>query len=462
MIIAHNMAAMNGNRVLGINNQKKALSAEKLASGYRINRAADDAAGLAISEKMRAQIRGLDQATKNIEDAISFLQVADGAMNEINDMLVRLTELSVQAANDTYVSSDREAIEREVEAIKKEIDAINDNTQFNTKPVFFEKGTVIQNVKPTTDSNFFKLMAGNVTTSGYMNEEILSADLQSLNHTAAHSISGGQSFTGVHIDFGALLSSGKCQTLSGEQFYVNCCTDCCPTVVQFDDSISVTVSDKTPAENIKQIITIGLKKNDGTYYTDAAVFSDYVVNGLKDAMLEGHVQFASDGTNLLIYDIDPNKWSVQDKKLAYFCDTSNFYDPGTMVLEGLNIQMSGQAGDGMVVRTGIVNTKALGIAEIKVNPREEAEKSIEKVRSAITTAVRIRSRIGAQQNRLEHAARINENSAENIQFAESRIRDIDMAEEMVKNSNLSILQQTSQAMISHANKSTQSVLELLK
>lgn len=464
MVIMHNLSAMNAGRMYGMSSKRNASISEKLASGYKINRAADDAAGLSISEKMRRQIRGLNQGVENIEDGISFLKIADGAANEINDMLGRLTELSVQAANGTLTDSDRKSIDEEVQQIKREIDRINDTTKFNERRVFFEEGAISQTMTPTTNSGFFQLMGENASSTGYMEEEIPADKLKDLNYTAAHNIEGGNPFTGVHINFEPLMNSGYFKELNGKEFYVNCCTDCCPIVVQFDDSTSVTISDQTPSPNVQKVITIGLKDVDtGNYFKDANKFNEYIVNSLKNSAIGGHVQFANDKTtnNLLIYDIDPNPWSDQNKKWAYFCDTSNIYNPGTMLQEGMRIQMSGEVGDFVVISTGVVDTKALGIAAIKVDPIEEAEKSLEKVKNAIATTLEIRTRIGAQQNRLEHAANINRNTAENTTAAEAVIRDTDMAKAMVEYSNIQIMMQAGEAMLAQANQSKNSVLQLI-
>ena len=141
MVISHNLLAMNAQRQFNITGTQKKKSTEKLASGYKINRAADDAAGLAISEKMRMQIRGLDQGARNTQDGISLLQVADGALSEVHDMLHRMNELSIQAANGTNTDSDREAIQQEISQIKSEIDRISDTTEFNTRKLFKDDGS---------------------------------------------------------------------------------------------------------------------------------------------------------------------------------------------------------------------------------------------------------------------------------------------------------------------------------
>lgn len=139
MVVAHNLLAANTNRQLGIVTGNKKKSTERLASGYRINRSADDAAGLSISEKMRWQVRGLNKASNNIQDGISFVQVADGALNEVDGILQRMNELAVQGANDSNTDVDRQAIQQEIDALKKETERIFTDTEFNTVPVFARK-----------------------------------------------------------------------------------------------------------------------------------------------------------------------------------------------------------------------------------------------------------------------------------------------------------------------------------
>lgn len=460
MVISHNMASLNAYRQYGIVNTGKAKTTEKLSSGYKINRAADDAAGLTISEKMRAQIRGLNQGANNIQDGISFLQVADGAMEQIHDMLHRVSELAIQASNETNTAEDRKALDSEVQNIKTEINRINSTTEFNTKPVFFEEGSTTVSQTPTANSRFFEVMGNNATRTGYMQEPIPSAYLRSINHTEAHNIEGTNPFTGVHIDFGSVVNGGNISSLSGTQFYVNCCTDCCATVVNFKDEVGTSISNDVPSVNVRKVINIGLKKTDTEYYDNASEFCQSIVDSLRN--ISGHVEFANDGDKLFIYDVDPNEWSEASMRSAYFCDTSNFYNPGTMVQSGLWIQMSGNKDDGVYISTGNVGTASLGIEDVKLDPIEEAKKTIERTKAALSKASRIRSNIGAQQNRLEHAYRIDQNSSENTQKAESQIRDADMAMEMVEYSKNNILVQASQAMLAQANQNRQGILSLLQ
>jgi flagellin len=278
MIVQHNMAAANTNRQLGITTGHLGKSTEKLSSGYRINRAGDDAAGLSISEKMRGQIRGLEQASTNAQDGISLIQTAEGALNETHSILQRMRELSVQAANDTNVSIDRKSIEKELSALTDEIDRIATQTEFNTK----------------------KLMDGTYST-------------------------------------GATTMKFQVGANSGQSINLN-------------------------------------------------------INNMKASAL------------------------------------------------------------------------ATGLATIKnkVSAFSLATAAITTINNAIKTVSEQRSALGAVQNRLEHTIANADNTAENLQAAESRIRDVDMAKEMVAYSKSNILQQAAQSMLAQANQSTQGVLSLLQ
>ena len=277
MIVQHNMTALNANRQLNITNGSLAKKTEKLSSGYRVNRAADDAAGLSISEKMRAQIRGLDQASSNAQDGISLIQTAEGALNEIHSVLQRMRELTVQAANDTNVTADRRAIAKEIRALTSEIDRIATQTEFNT----------------------MKLLSGG--------------------------------FQSKVLQVGA---------------------------------------------NTNQTISFSISK------------------------------------------MTAGKLGVSAKVIA-----------GAISVAGAN-------GKAITNLISIVN-KALSKVSLQ------------------------RSALGALQNRLEHTITNADNMSENLQSAESKIRDANMADEMVAYSSFSILQQAGQSMLAQANQSTQGVLSLL-
>ena len=291
MVVQHNLTAMNANRQLGITTGSQAKSSEKLSSGYRINRAGDDAAGLKISEKMRSQIRGLDKASDNAQDGISLIQTAEGALSESHSILQRMNELATQAANDTNTTADRNAIQSEINQLTSEIDRIQSTTQFNT----------------------MNLIDG--------------------------------SYTGKNLQVGSL---------SGQAILIS-------------------------IENMNATSLFG--------GTNGAVSSVADVNT----------------TNLKSY-----------------------------------------------------NTK------LTVSSFDTAGSAMKSIQSAIALVSNQRSNLGAVQNRLEHTIANLDNISENTQSAESRIRDTDMAEEMVNYSKNNILAQAGQSMLAQANQSTQGVLSLLQ
>ena len=312
MVINHNLLAMNAQRQLGINRGKKAKAMEKLASGYKINRAADDAAGLAISEKMRRKIRGLTQGVMNAQEGVSVCQVADSALVEISEMLHRISELAVKSANETNTGEDRSYIQQEVSQLIQEIDHIAETTSFNEILLLNGLGTFdgkISNVlKPSTDGDFFKLFGDHISKTGYMVEELTPGDVTDSTSV----LDTSHPYVSVHINMGSISNM---KDLVGTTFFVNCCTDCCPTTVEFTDTVGV--------KSIVGKIQIGMKKADGSYF-GASEFCQYVVASLK-GQDPNHVKFAYKGSMLYIYDIDNNNWNQDEKEAAYFCDSKEIF-----------------------------------------------------------------------------------------------------------------------------------------
>lgn len=320
MIINTNVSAMNTYRQLGINNNAGAKAMEKLSSGLRINRAGDDAAGLAISEKMRAQVRGLDQASRNSQDGISMIQTAEGALQETHNILQRMRELATQAANDTNVDVDRNEIQKEINELTSEINRIANTTEFNTQKML--------NVSGSGFSATFQVGANNGQSMSIKIYD-MSAKALGLEGTAGSGHSGGAS-----------LASGALDIASG-----------------------------------------------GT------------VSGAKFAASSG-------------------------------------------------------------VTNGTDNTPTG--AALSVANHTEAAASIKAINNAIEAVSAQRSNLGAFQNRLEHTISNLNNSSENLAAAESRIRDVDMAKEVMEMTRANILGQASQAMLAQANQKPQSVLQLLQ
>lgn len=492
MRIQHNILAMNVARQLGIVNGRLTRNTERLSSGYRINRAADDAAGLSISEKMRKQIRGLMQGIANAEDGISLCQVADGALNEVHDMLQRMNELAVKSANGTLSPSDRKSINDEVQMLKQEIDRIGQTTKFN-EIYIFNDGDITSSTsgssssssgnKPLTEGRFFQLLGNNVSNTGYMQEGFDGTNLTSTNSTFDPNVNPGDNpFVSVHINFGAIEPNLK--DLVGCQFYVNCCTDDCPKTVYFTDDIGIntTISEHDyayPPDYYLSEIKIGMKKSDGSYYSNAEEFNKYIVDTLRplinpydnnsQARAE-HVQFAYMGKTLYLLDVDNNNWTQANKEAAYFCDSSNIFGPAnnnssTAIANksqnSIWIQSGADAGDGMFLNIGSVSTASLGISSLDVSTEKSATHAIDLVSNAISIVSAQRSRIGAYQNRLEHTIKNEENIVENTTAAESKIRDTDIAKEMLEYSKNQILTQVGQSLLAQANQTNQGILKLI-
>lgn len=489
MRIQHNILAMNVARQLGIVNGRLTKNTERLSSGYRINRAADDAAGLSISEKMRKQIRGLMQGIANAEDGISLCQVADGALTEVHDMLQRMNELAVKSANGTLSPSDRKSINDEVQMLKQEIDRIGQTTKFN-EIYIFNDGDITSSTsgsssssgnKPLTEGRFFQLLGNNVSNNGYMDEPLPINTLTVNNCTFDPTIPYHPTnpYASVHVDFGSIEPNLK--DLVGCQFFVNCCTDDCPKTVYFtdDNKISVTTAENPyTGLNYLSEIKIGMKKADGTYYNDAEDFNKYIVSYLKNiiditnnSVLANyeHVQFAYQGKTLYILDVYNDSWTPANKEAAYFCDSSNIFGPNSNSSTAIAnksqnsiwIQSGADAGDGMFLNIGSVSTASLGISNLDVSTEKSATHAIDLVSNAISIVSAQRSRIGAYQNRLEHTIRNQENIVENTTAAESKIRDTDMAKEMLEYSKNQILTQVGQSLLAQANQTNQGILKLI-
>lgn len=474
MVISHNILSLNTSRQLGMISKDIKTTSEKLSSGYRINRAADDAAGLSISEKMRKQIRGLTQGIANAEDGISLCQVADGALNEVTDLIQRISELAVKSANGTNSTSDREDIQMEVSALLEEIDRIGDTTKFNELYIFKgERGENSAPVtgKPTANGRFFQLLGNNVSHTGYMNEPLtesmVTKSTSSLDPNYVFN-DPNNPFVSVHVNLDAL--QGHLSDLAGTQFFVNCCTDCCPKTVYFTDDSSIQFKtefyDLDGYDRISEL-RIGLKKADGNYFSDAKEFCKYIVDTLdpilNQSSLSEHVQFAYKDSTLYLYDIDNKSWSPTDKELAYFCDSDDFMNiinentPHKQIF----IQSGADAGDGIMLNISAVNRQILELDDLDVLTVHNADQAIKATNKALHHVSTNRSRIGAYQNRLEHTIKNEENIIENTTAAESQIRDTNMATAMVRHANISILQQAGQAMLAQANHISDGVLALI-
>ena len=477
MVVQHNLAAMNANRMFLNNDRKKAKVTEKLSSGYRINRAADDAAGLAISEKMRRQIRGLTQASKNAQDGISMVQIADGAMAEVHEMLHRGTELSIKAANGTLTDEDRSYIQREIEQLKSEIDGIAERTNFNEIQVLkgkdfpIEEGTsnvIISGGMPSwvTLGSTSNMSEEYITKEKYRADGSATEDEVEIKHEAAT------------IDFSAFDGSqAKINELAGNGFYTTCCT--CTNHYSIKFTAESTSNMEVSGQHY--IYNIGIAG-----VTDAEQLMDRIIRGTDNGYPRSHyTKLAADNANnkLIIYD-DRSKeanpkagttgtwvgWNYPSFNItahgeygkfgpgaAYSVDDAGkLRNPTTIAL-----QIGAEAGQHLGVELPSISCKTLGISGIDVSMISGADAGITAFKKAVAYVSGERSRMGAYQNRLEHTIKNLDNVVENTQAAESAIRDADMAKLMVEYSNSNIIAQAGQAMMAQANQSNQGVLQLL-
>lgn len=456
MIVSHNIQAMNTNRITNENISLHGKSTEKVSSGYQINRAGDNPVGLAMSEKMRRQVRGLKKGIENTKAAINVCMIADGALNEVTEMLQRLNELSVQSETGTNTLTDRHAIQDEVEQILAEIDRVADTTTFNEFHIFKGKDSLSESVgtaaKPSTDGKFFQLFGNNITKTGYMEEELKPGDVTKSTST----LNDGQPYVSVHLDMGKITNL---KDLIGTTFFVNCCTDCCPTTVKFTDSEGIIHT----YQNNDHELEIGLKKEDLSYYNNAAEFCEYVVESL--CLPENnipHVEFGYKDSSLYIYDVDNNSWTQDQKELAYFCDSKEIYSKVQGTGQKLWIHSGNEKGSGLWLEIDEMNTEVLGINHLDLTTQDGAAEANIRIKEALSRLSSSRSKIGAQQNRLEHTVYNEDNIVEKVGASESNIRDTDLSSEMIQYSNLSILLRMGSTMIAESNQRIEKIMTLLQ
>ena len=388
MIINHNMNALNAHRNMGINNTAAGKSMEKLSSGLRINRAGDDAAGLAISEKMRGQIRGLTQASRNSADGISMIQTAEGALNETTNILQRMRELAVQASNDTNTTSDREEIQKEINALTEEVDRIANNTEFNTQKLLngSKSGEVGDLVREKVDEK-----------------------------------------KGVfEVTFAQDIDNGDKINIDGKQ---------------------ITIKDKTKvADELAKALD---GKYEVNYDTNTKKLTLTQEKGLDKEEMK--VKLNGDETKVGV--------NVKTKGVTARAEELSEGKVSVQVGANANQAMSIEIGDMRAQALKITNAKGKGLS---VESAEDANKAITAFDAALNAVSSQRANLGAVQNRLEYTISNLDNTAENLTSAESTLRDVDMAKEMMEYSKNNILNQAAQAMISQANQQPQNVLQLLR
>ncbi len=545
MRINNNIMAMNTHRQLGLNNANGAKSIEKLSSGFRINRAGDDAAGLAISEKMRAQVRGLNQASRNSQDGISLIQTAEGALQETQAILQRMRELAVQAASDTNVEVDRGEIQKEINQLTSEINRIGNTTEFNTmKLVNGDRADVINAAKAeaktygmptkgltvgtgaieltttgiTIGTNFASNLAvADATTAtvefskdadGKLNVQINAANTNNtvnIDDTIDISFEGGKytydshgvSFTITQDAFDKATADAAVTLDLKENLGV--ATGAFGTGAAGSYAVNKDVTYKGAGK-----ITSGIKIGDDVEFDVARI--EFDANTVTAAGAKGFTVTLKDaGGNVLVTDefkgavatnFEYNKHGISFKVTGIkgTGSTSTFSVDLTMGIgekttnNGLSFQVGANENQSMGLSISDMRAQALGIATttagsegfgsakgvtdgtsnenaeyaLDVSSHTNAAKAVTTINDAIEKVSAERSKLGAVQNRLEHTIKNLDTSSENLQAAESRIRDVDMAKEMMEFTKNNILQQAAQAMLAQANQAPQGVLQLLR
>ena len=463
MVVQHNMQAANANRMLNVTTSAQSKSTEKLSSGYRINRAADDAAGLTISEKMRKQIRGLDQASTNAQDGVSSVQTAEGALTEVHSMLQRMNELATQAANGTNSKdSDRQAIQDEIDQLTTEIDRVSETTKFNeTYLLKGEAGTKTINMK-AHDAG----LKGTLTDNG---DGTATFVMDSLKDGDSVSI-GGKTYTigSKKADVDAVVNAkittaGDKFTVNGQEITVvaNYTTDKAADQkagkYTLDDAKALVKDGATVKVGTDEYKVMTDKDNNGTDDTDASVISKDVAYGLASKELLAANQIGDTKGSAKIE-------NAGTKADGSFKITTGQAEVANSLSFSLHVGADADMTNKIHVNIDAMDSASLGIKGLNVKDASgnAATYAVDAISDAISKVSSQRSSLGAVQNRLEHTINNLDNVVENTTTAESRIRDTDMAEEMVNYSKNNILAQAGQSMLAQANQSNQGVLSLLQ
>ncbi|MEK4276639.1 flagellin N-terminal helical domain-containing protein [Paenibacillus sp. FSL R7-0026] len=544
MIINHNITALNTHRQLSTNSAATSKNIEKLSSGLRINRAGDDAAGLAISEKMRGQIRGLDMASKNAQDGISLIQTAEGALSETHSILQRVRELSVQSANGTNTEEDRKALQDEVKQLKSEIDRIGDTTEFNTKKLLngaLKTSGATVGLDSTSGTIVGKQTAASVTasatmdsaalvdTNDFVSEKIkidgteITVDWQNLSTEEKNTITAGTgtgaTATGMKAAADLIVSKineaidksgANVEHITGyvkaDSLVLESGSKGVNSSIKTADA-TVSIAGKFLGANGALDTNVGTSKFNGTTVASGATFNltigdtklqaataAAITNGTTDmsaaaTTLETAINAAiakantasgatADGDFGFIKDVKVN--ALEDGRFEIISESgpinledlsgqTTVKDLGLSQAQtdassngGVTFQIGANKGQSITFGVNDMRTAALGITGVDISTTAGASNAITSLDKAISSVSSERAKLGAVQNRLEHTINNLNTSSENLTAAESRVRDVDMAKEMMEQTKNNILAQAAQAMLAQANQQPQGVLQLLR
>ncbi|MBP2001774.1 flagellin [Paenibacillus shirakamiensis] len=543
MIINHNITALNTHRQLSSNSAATSKNIEKLSSGLRINRAGDDAAGLAISEKMRGQIRGLDMASKNAQDGISLIQTAEGALNETHSILQRVRELSVQSSNGTNTEEDRKALQSEVGQLKEEIDRIGNTTEFNTKKLLngalktagasvgldSTTGTAVgkQTAAVATATATMK-SAALVGTNDFVSEKIkidgteIKVDWQNLSTDEQNVITAGTgtgaTATGMKAAAELIVSkiNDAIDKSGANVAHISGYVDADKLVLESGSkgttseiktaSATASIAGKFLGAAGAAATNLGTSTYNGTTVATGSKFNFQIGDTKLQAVLTGDIDntksmkdaatqlqtdintaiaaanvaagASKDGDFGYIKNVKVNAQSdgrfeiVSESgpiNLEDLAGKSTVKDLGLSQAQtdasgngGVTFQIGANKGQSITFGVNDMRSAALGIAGVDISTTAGASGAITSLDKAISSVSSERAKLGAVQNRLEHTINNLNTSSENLTAAESRVRDVDMAKEMMEQTKNNILAQAAQAMLAQANQQPQGVLQLLR
>ena len=459
MVVQHNLTAMNSNRMLGLTMSSQAKSTEKLSSGYKINRAADDAAGLSISEKMRRQIRGLTQASLNAQDGISAVQTAEGALTEVHDMLQRMDELATKAANGTLTEEDRKAVQDEIDQLVTEIDRVSETTTFNEMALLKGDGTETKTVATEAIDAVAvqaEYVSGKGTSSVVLQTgKTVAADAEWYAKGGTAALSEDEIMSMLEID-----ENGDVVLKDGVEIY----KVAADSATEYGDQLTGQLVSDTDVQDVFEVGTSKLSTaNDGSALVEAEdLAGQFNTDGTMKAPL-----YAQNAAGAWV-EVGA-EWIDKFVKVTPGSDAVPAGEKEVTVAKALEFNLhvgaESDAKNKISVKIESMSAESIGVDVLKtdgVMTEDSATAAIDVIKTAISKVSEQRSTLGAAQNRLEHTINNLDNVVENTTAAESQIRDTDMATEMVKYSNNQILAQAGQAMLAQSNQANQGVLALLQ
>ena len=496
MVVRSNIMALNANRQLGMNNSQVSKSLEKLSSGYKINRAGDDASGLAISEKMKAQIKGLETASTNSQDGISLVQTAEGALTEVHDMLNRMVELAGKAANGTIDSeTDRAALQDEMNSLLDEIDRIAESTDFNGIKLL--NGDLATN---TVKLGNIKLGAGTASTTeaataATTTQTIGAGTAAAAKLTVEYTDANGK-LQSVTVDYTGATGANDNATAIRDALKANS-----ELSALFDiggSAADITFTAKTAGEGGVKVTGMTTSDAAGTAigkltFKDGTDAYEKVTNGAQQDLAAGDKvtvngtvyefvanagdKVTTEGAVAVLVGADKddsianlNK-ALESEGVTVEKATNDLLFKPMSNGKGLSLQIgaTGDAYNKVTINVGNMSSKGLGIDNLRnigIMSQDAASAALDQIKngadSAINTVSSVRAELGAMQNRLEHTINNLDVAAENMQSANSQIRDTDMAKEMMEYTKKNVLTQAAQAMLAQANQQPQSILQLLQ